>query len=72
MDHYEFESDGWFEMYRGTVATFMRGTLPDEVEHPSELMNLVVRIDGDLYLVKGVETQGYNREPFGLLVERVV
>ena len=69
----ELRADDWFQITgRGWVATFdnvferQEGLHPDF--DPRELLGRQVKIDGKEYKVHGVETQGYIRHRFGLLI----
>jgi len=75
MTELDFELDftadgGWFEIRgRGWVAAVSNRNdeLPLEMK-PADLLNRYVLIDGKEYFVTGVETQGYSRRNFGLLI----
>jgi len=68
MTELDFTADGWFQIRgRGWVAAISGDPLPPRMK-PGDLLNQYVLIDGKEYLVTGVETQGYRRDRFGLLV----
>jgi hypothetical protein len=60
----------WFEISgRGTVAAFRND--PDQLPQnigPRDLYHKWVIIDDKDYYIIGVETQGYSRKNFGLLI----
>lgn len=70
MTELDFVADSWFKIAgRGWVAAIENE--PDQLPEyttPRDLLSRYVRIDGKEYYVTGVETQGYSRRRFGLLV----
>jgi hypothetical protein len=57
---------------RGKVAAFLGDSLPPGIDHPQRLLNRVVLLDGDPYMVTGTETFSYlgaiYRNPYSLVV----
>ena len=64
-------ADGWYKVTgRGWAAAIINendSQLPPEIELRA-LLNKFVRVDGRERYVVGVETQGYSRKNFGLLI----
>lgn len=68
MTELDFVADDWFQITgRGWVAAISGDPLPPKMR-PADLLNRYVRIDGKEYYVTGVETQGFVRTRFGLLI----
>jgi len=68
---FDLTADEWIEIRGAPVAMFKAGRLPPD-QDPRALDGQTVRIDGQRYLVTGVEAHAVvdvRGQPFGLMVE---